>query len=141
MQTINATQVRKSWSEVVDSVVREKPAFIKRTRDCMILSEIGLIEKMLELYVFNAELLIEDDGSVTISLDEIDLVENGLNESDAMKKMASGILEYAQDYYNDFNYWYSAPNRKAHLPYVMKVLILGDTDKIGGIIKCRHGVI
>ena len=141
MQTINATQVRKSWSEVVDSVVREKPAFIKRTRDCMMLSEIGLIEKMLDIYVFNAELLNEDDGSVTISLDEIDLVENGLNEHDAVNKMAYGILEYAQDYYRDFNYWYSTPNRKAHLPYVMKALILSDKEKIGGLIKCRHGEI
>jgi hypothetical protein len=139
MQTINATQVRKNWSEVVDSVVREKPAFIKRTRDYMLLSEIGLIEKMLELYDYNAELLIEDDGSVTMSLDEIDLVENGLNEKDTINKMAFGILDYAQDYYNDFNYWYSTLNRKNHLPYVMKALILGDTDKIGGIIKCRRG--
>ena len=139
MQTINATQVRKSWSEVVDSVVREKPAFIKRTRDCMMLSEVGLIEKMLELYVFNAELFTEDDGSVTISLNEIDLVENGLNQRDAINKLAFGILEYAQDYYNDFTYWYSAPNRKAHLPYVMKALILNDVDKIGRGVTCRHG--
>jgi len=141
MQIINATQVRKSWSEVVDSVVRERPAFIKRTRDCMMLSEIGLIEKMLELYTFNAELLTEDDGSITISLDEIDLVENGIDEYDAIKKLAFSIFDYAQDYYSDFNYWYSAPNRKTHLPYVMKALILNDTDKIGGIIKCRHGEI
>jgi hypothetical protein len=105
----------------------------------MMLSEIGLIEKMLELYDFNAELLTEDDGSVTISLDEIDLVENGLNEKDAINKMAFGILDYAQDYYNDFNYWYSAPNRKNHLPYVIKALILNDTYKIGGVIKCRRG--
>ena len=141
MQTINATQVRKSWSEVVDSVVREKPAFIKRTRDCMMLSDIGLIEKLLDAYIFNAELLIEDNGSVTISLDEIDIVENGINEYDAINKMAFAILEYAEDYYNDFNYWYSSPNRKAHLPYVMKALILNDINKIGGIITCRHGAI
>ena len=139
MLTISATQVRSNWSEVVDSVVRHKPAFIKRTRDYMMLSDIGLVEKMLEVYSFHAELFIEDSGSVTISLDEIDLVENGDDEQDAIKKMASGILDYAEDYYNDFAYWYSAPNRKAHLPYVMKALILDDIDKIGGLITCRHG--
>jgi len=139
MQTINATQVRNSWSEVIDSVIRNKPTFIKRTRDCLMLSSIDIVEKLLAPYAFNAELIIEDNGSVTISLDEIDLVENGIDERDAVDKMALGILDYAGDYYSDFNYWYSAPNRKSHLPYVLKALILNDISKIGGLITCRHG--
>ena len=139
LAAINATQVRKEWSTVVDSVVRHKPAFIKRTRDYMMLSNVDIIEKMLEVYKFHAELIVESNGSVTISLDEIDLIENGVDEQDAINKIAHGILDYAEDYYNDFAYWYAAPNRKAHLPYVMKALILGDVKKIGGLVECRHG--
>ena len=138
MFTLNATDVRKDWSTVVDSVIREKPAFIKRTRDYMFLSDIDIIEKMLASYVFHAELLVEENGSVTISLDEIDLVENGIDKQDAIKKMAAAILDYAEDYYKDFNYW-AAGYRKAHIPYVFKALILNDTDKIGGLITCRRG--
>ena len=141
MMEMNATQVRREWSTVVDSVIREKPAFIKRTRDRMLLSDIHFIEGLLEQYTFNAELILEENGTTTISLDEIDLIENGDNEQEAILKMAYGILDYSIEYYQEFGLWYSATNRKHHLPYVFKALILNDINKIGDLIKCRHGVI
>jgi len=141
MFDMSSTQVRNDWSSVVDSVIREKPAFIKRTRDRMLLSDINIIECLLERYTFNAELISEDNGSITISLDEIDLIENGDNEQEAILKMAFAILDYAIDYYQEFSLWYSALNRKHHLPYVLKALILNDINRIGDLITCRHGVI
>jgi len=141
MFDISSTQVRNEWSSVVDSVIREKPAFIKRTRDRMLLSDIYIIESLLEQYTFHAELISEDNGSITISLDEIDIVENGANEQEAVLKMAFAILDYAIEYYREFSLWYSATNRKHHLPYVFKALILNDINRIGDLIKCRHGVL
>jgi hypothetical protein len=140
MLVLNATSVRKEWSSVVDSVIREKPKFIKRTRDFMLLSDIATIESLLSAYSFTAEKYIEDDGSVTLSLNEIDLAENGADEQEALQKMAAAILEYAEDYYNDFAYW-ARGDRKAHLPYVFKALILNDAEKIGGLIECHPGEI
>ena len=84
--------------------------------------------------------MVEDDGSVTISLDEIDLAENAANEQDALLKLAEAILEYSKDYYNDFAYW-ARGSRQTHMPYVFKSLILNDVKKIGGLIKCRRGEI
>jgi len=141
MYAINATQVRNEWSAVVDSVIREKPRFIKRTRDRMLLSDLNVIEEMLSVYTFTAITYIEDDGSVTLALKEIDLAENGKDEQAAVNKMAQAILEYSEDYYREFTLWYSAPNRRQHLPYVMKALIINDTDKIGELIICRPGEI
>jgi len=79
----------------------------------------------------------EADGSVTLSLNEIDLVENGKDESEARTKLAASILEYAEDYYNDFTYWGTAPNRRSHVPYVFKALFIGDIQKIGESIRCQ----
>jgi len=138
METINATQVRSDWSAVVDSVVREKPIMFKRTRDFLFLSDIELLSELLSAYTFNAKVYTEEDGSITISLDEIDLFENGANEADALENLSKAILEYSEDYYADYTYW-SRGNRKAHKPYVFKALILNDIEKIGGLIKCRHG--
>lgn len=140
MIAINATQARNEWSAVVDSVIREKPRFIKRTRDYMFLSDVGVLETLLSAYTLHAEIGLEDDGSVTISLDEIDLVENGADERDALLKLARAVLEYSEDYYNEFTYW-ARGDRKAHLPYVLKALILNDAEKIGGVIQCRRGEI
>jgi len=138
MKTINATQVRSDWSAVVDSVVREKPILFKRTRDILFLTDIELLGELLSAYTFNASVYTESDRSVTISLDEIDLVENGADEADALEKLAKAILEYSEEYYADYSYW-SRGNRATHKPYVFKALILNDTKKIGGLIKCRHG--
>ena len=136
--TLNATDVRRDWSAVIDTVVREKPAFIKRTRDQLILANTSTLMTLLEAYSFSASQFMEDDGSITISLDAIDLAENALTLQEAVNKMASAILEYATDYYNDFAFW-SRGNRVSHVPYVLKALILNDLQKIGELIKCQPG--
>ena len=135
---ISSTDARRDWSSLVDSVLREKPVFIKRTRDYMFLSDLPILESLLQAYTLSAVKYVEDDGSVTLSLDQLDLVENAPTEQDALKNLSSAILEYAEDYYREFAYW-SRGDRKLHIPYVLRALILNDTQKIGGLIKCRHG--
>lgn len=140
MIAMNSTQVRNEWSAVVDSVVRNKPRFIKRTRDYLLLTDIDVLETMLSVYTFRAEVYNEDDGSVTMALNDLDLVENGRDKDEVLSKLASAILEYAEDFYNDFSYW-ARGDRKRHIPYVIKALMINNAEKIGGLIECRHGEI
>ena len=140
MVAINATKARNEWSSLVESVIRERPAFIKKTRDYLFFSDMSVLENILSAYSFHAETLVEDDGSVTISLDEIDLIENAPDMPGAISRLAHAILEYSSDYYNEFAYW-SRGSRKSHIPYVFKALIINDADKIGSLIKCRRGKI
>ena len=139
MLTMAATDVRKNWSSVLDTVVREKPTFIKRTRDCVVLSNEDLMTDILSVYSFSAIEYIEDDGSITLSLNEIDLVENAENKELAVEALANSIREYAIDYYENFSYWSNASNRKGHIPYILKALLLDDIDKIGACISCQLG--
>ena len=140
MLAINATKARNEWSSVIESVIREKPAFIKKTRDYLFLSDIGVLEKILSAYSFNAKIMTEDDGSVTLSLDEIPLTENAPDLPGAVSALSCTILEYSEDFYNDFAYW-SRGNGKSHIPYVLKAMIVNDINKIGEMIKCRRGKI
>lgn len=139
MLALNATTVRKEWSSVVDEVIRSRPCFIKRTRDYMLLSDTNLVECLLQAYRFSACEYKESDGSVILSLNEMDLIATGADHESAVENMAKEILEYAGEYYEEFSKWSSAPNRKSHLPYVFKALILGDTKKIGALIECQVG--
>lgn len=141
MLTINATDVRKNWSEVSESVIREKPTFIKKTRDYMLLSNMDFISTLLSGYEFSAKEFIEDDGSVTLSLNEISLVENAATKKEAISVLSNAILEYALDFYNEFHLYSNAPNKKSEIPYVFKALILDDVEKIGACIKCQAGEI
>ncbi len=139
MLTMNATDVRKNWSEVADTVIRTRPQFIKRTRDYMMLSNCELIESLLGAYNFTALEFVEEDGSITLSLNELDLVENAPTQEEAKRLLAEAILDYATDYYSEFNLWSSAPNRKNHVPYVLKALIFDDVRKIEECITCQAG--
>ena len=141
LQLMNATDVRKDWSTVIDATVRVKPQFFKRTRDYVFLSDFHFMEELLKGYTYSAVRMEEEDGSITLALNEIDLVENGKDENDARLKLASSILEYSEDYYSDFSYWGSAPNRRSHIPYVFKALFIGDIQKIGESIRCQVGKI
>ena len=118
MYTVSATDVRNHWSETMDRVVREKPAFIKRTRDCVVLANEDLFRDMLSAYTFSAVRYTEDEAKL---------------------KLAESILDYAADFYNDFAYWSAAANRKAHVPYVLRAIMLDDIHKIGECISCQAG--
>ena len=139
MLTMNATEVRKEWSTVIDEVVRERPAFIKRTRDRMFLANMETVSVLLDQYHFSATRFKESDGSVTLSLNEIDLIENGKTEEEARHLLAESIMEYATEYYDNFSVWSSAPNRKPHIPYVLKALITDDVSVLERSITCRSG--
>lgn len=134
-----ATNVRKEWSAVCDSVIHDKPKFIKRTRDKMWFSSLDIISELLEAYHFTAAKYIEDDSSVTLSLNEIDLIENGKDETEARLELGKAILEYSLDFYNDYDMYSHSPNRKSHIPYIFKALIIDDVQKIGEIIQCQDG--
>lgn len=134
-----ATEVRKEWSATIDSVVHEKPKFIKRTRDKMWFSNLETMGEILKAYTFTAERYLENDNSVTLSLNEIDLVENGKDEKEARLNMGKAILEYSLEYYNDYAFYSHSPNRKGHIPYIFKALIMDNPGGIGEIIECQDG--
>lgn len=94
---------------------------------------------LLSNITFTANEFTEDDGSITICLNEIDLIENGCTIEDARDKMSKSILDYAKDYYDEFSFWASAPNRSSHIKYVLLALILNDYKKIRELIKWQPG--
>ncbi len=120
-----------------DSVIHEKPKFIKRTSDKMWFSSLETMSEILQAYQFTAFKYLEDDGSVTLSLNEIDLIVNGKNEEEARFNLGQSILEYSLDYYNEYETYSHSPNRKKHIPYIFKALIMDDPQEIGDIVQCQ----
>ena len=102
-------------------------------------SSLETMSEILEAYHFTAVKYIEDNGSVTLSLNEIDLVENGKDEKEARLNMGKTILEYALDYYNEYEMYSRSSNRKKHIPYIFKALIIDNPEKIGDMLQCQDG--
>ena len=139
MLTIPSSDVRKEWSSVMDTVIREKPVFIKRTRDHMMLSDTGTIWQLISGVKFIADMYREDDGSVTLSARDMDIAVNGADEAAARKALVRDITEYAEEYYQDFERYSAAPNRQGHLPYVIKALVARSPEELEGEVVCRNG--
>ena len=137
--TAKATDVRKDWSTICDSVIHDKPRFIKRTRDRMWFSSLDTLNEILKAYSFTAKKFIESDGSVTLSLNEIDLIENGIDEVAARLALGNAILNYSFEYYKEYSFYSHSPNRKSHVPYIFKALIMDNPEQIGEIIICQDG--
>lgn len=138
MVMLNATEVRKNWSLTFDSVVHERPVYVKRTHDNIAMLSLNTLNEILLGYHFSAKQYQESNGSITLSADELDLVVNGADETEAKKELAAEIKDYAEDFYAEFPLWSSATNRKSHIPYVLKALLL-DVNQIEREIICRAG--
>ena len=86
--------------------------------------------------IFKCKKYVEEDGTITLSSDVLDAVENAATEQEAKIELAKSILDYAKDFYEEFDYWSSAPNRKGHVLYVLKAILLNDINKIAELISC-----
>ena len=139
MLTMSATEVRKDWSRVLDSVTRRRPAFIKRTHDNVVLASTESLSAMLSYVRYEATIFQEDDGSITLSLDALDLVVNEKSLESAKKSLANDIEEYAEEYYANYESYSVSPNRRAHLPYVMKALIADSPKELEDAIEYHVG--
>lgn len=51
-------------------------------------------------------------GTVTATLDKFDIIENGDNEDDALELIAEELIEYANEYQDNFNLYFNSPNRQ-----------------------------
>lgn len=86
----------------------------------MWLSNLEIMLDILETYQFTAIKYIEDNGTVTLSLNEIDIVENRKDDKEVRLKIGKAILEYSTEYYIEYELYFRRTNRKKHVPYFLK---------------------
>lgn len=141
MVSMSSSDVRKDWSSVIDCVVRRKPVFIKRTRDHMMLCSTETMAQVIDGVRILADEYPESDGSVTLSARALDIVSHGADLASAKAALAAALMEYAEEYYRDYELYSRAPNRRSHLPYVIKALIARSPEELEAAIVCQSGKI
>lgn len=139
MFSVGASEVRKDWSRIIDSVVREKPAFIKRTRDYMMLCTTDMIYELVSSIKYVANKYVEDDGTITLSMKSLDITANGDTEAAAKSALVGSLIEYAEEFYEEFELYSKAPNRRSHLPYVVKALTAKTPKDLEDAVVCQDG--
>ena len=134
----SASEVRKEWSSTIDTALRERPVFIQRTRDNLVLLDISTLRLAFENLRFELIFYPEENNSVTCVETHLDLVENAATQEACISRMICALRDYANDYYNEFSLWSKAPNRKSHIPYILKILSSTD-EEIREDMICRDG--
>ena len=127
--TLNSSEVRKNFSQFIDTVIRKRPQIIKRSRDRLIAVDIQTMSQILNGVKMHYNIFAEEDSSYTASLEEIDIVVNG-NGNEIKKMLAKELFDYAIEYYDDFDLYSKAPNRKNHIAYILKILIANEIDEV-----------
>ena len=72
--------------------------------------------------VYQVTVYTEDDGSITLSMDDMDLAVNAPSKEAAIKALCRDMVEYAEEYRKEFAVYSAAPNRAAHVPLVEEIL-------------------
>ena len=137
----NATDVRKEFSETINSALYIKPQFIKRNRNILLLLSDDLIVELLS--TIKLDVVVEKNkGLYIVYSNEIDnLLASGNTQEEAIDNYCLELYEYACQYYEEYNLYSSSPNHKSNLAYVLRVLCLNDVAEIKGMIKCQVGKI
>lgn len=135
MQTAHsATGVRQNWGRFIDSVVHTRPAFVQRNRDRIAAMSIPDLKTVLKPYSFHLDYDREEDGSVSGSLREIDLVANAPTLDELKLALAGELMEYADEYLDEYQTYSTTPNRSAHVPYVLRVIVEGHEASVARLI-------
>ncbi|MBH8600532.1 hypothetical protein I8U21_03970 [Thermoactinomyces sp. CICC 23799] len=137
MQALMATEVRRNWSSVFDSVVRQKPQPIRKNRDHAWLINDQQLKDVLSRYRFTLKYEVDETGAYCGHLEEIDIVCDAPNLEELKKEMARDLIEYAKEYMEDFQLYYVAPNRKKHFPYVLHVLNQNNIQEVAALLDAE----
>lgn len=133
-EILNATEVRRDWGRFIDSVVHGKPGIIKRNRDYILSLSIPQAKVLLQNIDFKAYFIQEEDGTITAGLEDIDLLVNQEDQQAARVALANELVDYTDDYFNNFQLYFQSPNRRSHFPYVLAVLLQNSASGVAELI-------
>ena len=130
LSELRFTEARNQFSTLYDSVFNSyNPTIVKRKQtEQVALLRVDLLKMVLVDYKLNPEIIKEDDGSITLALDSLEIYANNSTLDLATNDLIEDLKVYAQDYMDRSQLFLQAPNRKSHFPYVLKVLLC-DNDK------------
>ena len=136
----SSTDIRKNFSMAIDKAVHDRPQFIQRTRDHAVLLGEDFLNAVLANIKFTCNIQHEEDKTIILTNNQIsDIIASGKTLDEAKSDMAAQLYDYALEYYTEFGLYSRTPNRKDHVPYVIKLLMTNDLTEIEGMLVCRNG--
>lgn len=137
LSELNLTEARKEFSTLYDQVFNMyQPAIIKRKKseEVMVL-RVDQQKMLLANYSLKPEIIHEDNNSITLALDSLELYSNGSNLDEAVNELINDLKVYASDYIQRSQLFLNAPNRKSHFPFILRVLLCESDEEIRQLLE------
>lgn len=136
LQETKFTDARRDFTALYNRVyTNAMPAIVKRhSNEEIVLLKKDLQELILQPFNFKPQFIEEDDGSLTIALDELDLVVNGDDRETAIVDLINEVKLYAEEYQQRIQVFLNAPNRRVHLPYLMRIWLCHSDNDIRALL-------
>lgn len=137
LDELQFTDARKEFTSMYNEVFNSyKPVIIKRkqTEEVLVLRT-DLQKMLLSNFILKPEILHEEDGSVTLALDILEIYVNGETLEKAIIELVQDLKNYAQDFIDRSQLFMNAPNRKSHFPYVLRILLCENDEEIRSFLE------
>ncbi|MDR2163890.1 MAG: hypothetical protein LBO70_08190 [Clostridiales Family XIII bacterium] len=131
----SATDVRKGFSEFLDSAMR-KPQFMKRRKQIYVTFPYETLDILFPAKI-TLRILRDSNGAYYTENSALpDIIGFGATKEEAVNSFIDDVVLYAYEYNDNYALYSASPNRAAHLPIVMKILSLFERDgDISGLME------
>jgi predicted RNase H-like HicB family nuclease len=137
MVAINATDVRREFSEFLDEAVK-KPQYTRRRKQIYITIPCETLDRIFP-YKIRVIIKKDSDGGYYSQNDMLpSIIGYGATKKAALESLREDLIAYAYEYNDNFPLYSVAPNRADDLPIVMKILSHYEKDgDISAVIEVR----
>ncbi|MDY2888248.1 MAG: hypothetical protein SOU19_01630 [Candidatus Caccosoma sp.] len=133
MKSINVTDARKDMSSFFDSVIHEKPLILKRRKYEAVLVEKSLMSMMLEYAKINVSSM-ESEKKWIYRASDLDVFGEGESKVEALNALCEALINYANEVYDNFMFYYYGQNIKSKLPYIFNILLCESIEDVKNIL-------
>ncbi len=140
LKEIYSSEARANLGETLDEIYDKKmPVIIKKkiaggSKDFVFISK-EIFGDLLNYVEFNVNVYNESDGSITLELEDLELVSNGDTIDSTAYELANDVIMYAEEYIENIQLYSIAPNRKDHLKFIIKVANYSDKYELSNSFK------
>lgn len=125
LQEFKFSDARKNLTAIIDQVQTNLPIVIRRRKNSekdSLLIPTDMLNELISAE-FKPKFFKEDDGTVTLVIELLGLAVNAADKNKAVSALVDEVIEYAMEYMENRVLYYNSPNRKTHLPYILKILL------------------
>lgn len=136
LSELNLTDARKGFSALYDEVFNAfQPTIVKRKKsEEVLMLRVDLQKMLLSHFSLKPEVITEDDNSITLALDQLEIYVNAANTEEAIIELITDLKFYAQDYMQRSQLFLHAPNRRSHFPYVLRILLCDNDEEVRNLL-------